>query len=215
MGKSLDWKAVYDFWFPAELARGDLPYFLRLSEWWMRGGATPELPPFLPFVESAMAGELDHWAQTSKGRLCLIVVLDQFPRGHFAGTARAFINDQASLAHCEKGFQNGHYRELKNPFEQFFFTLPMIHAEGPDHLDRLHRVLEEHLRALPDLIREWPALRPIFEFSTSQIEGNIEVIKRFGRFPHRNEALGRPSTFAEQAYIAKGDFVHRRAPPIA
>jgi uncharacterized protein (DUF924 family) len=57
------------------------------------------------------------------------------------------------------------------------------------------------------------ALQPIFEFSMDQIAANIEVISRFGRFPHRNDVLGRASTDEERAYIDRGDFVHRRHVP--
>ena len=210
---ALDWREIHAFWFPAEMAAGDLDYFQNMSRWWMQGGATPELPPFLPYVEAAAAGELDHWAETARGRLSLIVVLDQFPRGLFAGTKRAYAYDQVTLGLCEAGLANGHAAELTSPFEQFFFTLPMVHAEGPDHLARLNRLLEMNRQALPELVRKWPALRPIFEFSIGQIEGNIEVISRFGRFPHRNDVLGRASTEAERAYIETGDFVHLRRMP--
>lgn len=209
---TFDWRDVHAFWFPAEMADGDLDYFVRRGKWWMQGGATPELPPFLPYVEAAAAGELDHWAETAEGRLSLIIVLDQFPRGLFAGTPRAYAYDQVTLGLCEEGLADGQAAALAHPFEQFFFTLPMVHAEGPDHLERLHRLREMSRQALPELVRNWPQLRPIFEFSISQIEGNIEVISRYGRFPHRNDVLGRSSTEAERAYIEAGDFVHLRQP---
>jgi uncharacterized protein (DUF924 family) len=208
----MDWKKVYDFWFPAELARGELSFQLRMSDWWMKGGATPELPPFAPYVEAAVAGDLDHWTETALGRLCLIIVLDQFPRGLLAGSARAYAYDPVALRLCEEGLANGQIYELGSPFEQFFFTLPMVHAEGPDHLERLHRLLVANEEALPELVRRFPALQPIFEFSIGQIASNIEVIQRFGRFPHRIAVLGRPSTDEERVYIDSGDFVHLRRP---
>ena len=209
-----DWKRIYDFWFPAEMAQGDLEFYLRQGEWWMRGGATPELPPYSPYIEKAANGDLDHWADTARGRLSLIVVLDQFPRGLFAGTPRAYAYDQMALRFCEDGFANGQAFDLGHPFEQFFFTLPMVHTEGPDHLKRLLSLREMNLKAMPRHLENWPQLRPIFEFTMSQTQANIDVISRFGRFPHRNDVLGRQSTEEERIYIEAGDFVHRRQPPI-
>lgn len=210
---SLDWGPILDFWFPAEMARRELAFHLKMSDWWMKGGAAPDLPQFAHYVEAAAVGGLDDWATTAHGRLCLIIVLDQFPRGLFVGTARAYAYDEVTLRLCEDGLANGHALELKSLFEQFFFTLPMVHAEGPDHLARLNRLLQLNIEALPSLIRDYPALQPIFEFSIGQICGNIEVISRFGRFPHRNAPLGRRSTEDELTYIETGDFVHLRRPP--
>jgi uncharacterized protein (DUF924 family) len=91
-----------------------------------------------------------------------------------------------------------------------FFVMPLVHAEGPGHRERLERVV-----ALSETVaREAPEpLQPFYRFSVGQARGHLDVISRFGRFPHRNSILGRPSTPEEAAYVAKGDFVHRRRPP--
>jgi uncharacterized protein (DUF924 family) len=90
------------------------------------------------------------------------------------------------------------------------FALPLAHAEGPDHLQRLERVV-----ALAEavVLEAPPRLKPLYRFSADQARGHLEVISRFGRFPHRNLILGRVSTPEEAAYLAKGDFVHTRQPP--
>jgi uncharacterized protein (DUF924 family) len=145
------------------------------------------------------------------GRLSLIVVLDQFPRGLFAGAPEAYASDPAALrAAAEEGLRNGHYDALTRPWETIFFALPLAHAEGPDHRERLERVV-----ALAERVAlEAPSrLRPLYRFSADQARGHLEVISRFGRFPHRNRILGRVSTPEEEAYLAKGDFVHTRPPP--
>lgn len=209
-GREFDWRTVYDFWFPAELETGGLPAVMGREPWWMQGGATPELPPFAPYLEAAAAGRLDHWAATPRGRLALIVVLDQFPRGLFAGTPRAFEYDQRALAIAMEGIDAGELLDIPHIWEQRFFTLPLSHAEGPDHLDRLRRLLALVKEGAP-LAPE--AFRPVYAFACTQIEGNIDVIARFGRFPHRNAVLGRASTPEELAYIEKGEFVHQRRPP--
>ena len=208
----MDWRTIHEFWFPAELARGELAFHMKMGDWWMRGGATPELPPFAHYVAAAAAGDLDHWKESAAGRLCLIVVLDQFPRGLFAGTPGAYAHDGQALRLCEEGFANGQAYELEGPFEQFFFTMPMVHAEGPGHLDRLRRLLKLHQDAMPAMVQRFPELEPIFRFAAEQVASNIDVIERFGRFPHRNDILGRTSTDQERAYIDAGEFVHLRRP---
>lgn len=210
----MDWRTIYDFWFPAELAQGQLDFHMKMGDWWMKGGATPELPPFAHYIDAAAAGELDHWKASAIGRLCLIVVLDQFPRDLFAGSPRAYAYDREALRLCEDGFANRQAYELAGPFEQFFFTMPMVHAEGPDHLDRLRRLLKMHQDLMPAMVRRFPELEPIFRFALEQVASNIEVIERFGRFPHRNDILGRESTEEERAYIEDGDFVHLRRPEV-
>jgi uncharacterized protein (DUF924 family) len=111
---------------------------------------------------------------------------------------------------AEEGLRNGQYDALARPWEKTFFVLPLGHAEGPDHLARLERVV-----AMTETIAlEAPErLQPLYRHSVSQARGHLEVISRFGRFPHRNPILGRVSTPEEAAYLAKGDFVHLRPPP--
>ena len=88
--------------------------------------------------------------------------------------------------------------------------MPLGHAEGPDHQARLERVA-----AMADAIALAAPehLQPLYRFSAGQARGHLEVIARFGRFPHRNPILGRASTPDEVAYLEKGEFVHMRRPP--
>ncbi len=208
----IDWHMVYDFWFPASLANADVPSQWRRLEWWMRGGANPELPRFAHLIQAAREGQLDHWLETPRGRLSLIILLDQFPRGLFAGTPDAFASDPDTVRMAEEGFRNGHYGALTSLWERFFYFLPLAHAEGPDHLDRMRRIVVISEQVVGQVAED---LRPIWEFSLKQARDNLEVISRFGRFPHRNPILGRVSTPEEEAYLAKGDFVHQRALPVA
>jgi uncharacterized protein (DUF924 family) len=210
MSEAQDWRTVYDFWFPPGLDDADPEAHRRMFGRWFGGGADAELPPFAPVVEAARAGCLGHWLATSLGRLALIVVLDQFPRGLFAGTPAAYASDPDALRLAEEGLRNGHYDALAKAWEKTFFFLPLAHAEGPDHRERLERVV-----ALADRVAEDAPerLRPLYRFSAGQARGHLEVIARFGRFPHRNPVLGRASTRDEEAYLAQGDFVHTRQPP--
>jgi uncharacterized protein (DUF924 family) len=208
-GEPQDWRAVYDFWFPPGLD-ADAATHRRMVEWWFGGGSNAALPRFAPVLEAAKAGHLDHWRATPLGRLSLIVVLDQFPRGLFAGTPEAYASDAEALLIAEEGLRNGHHAALAKPWEKMFAAMPLVHAEGPGHRERLERVV-----ALSEtVVREAPErLRPLYEFSAGQARGHLEVIKRFGRFPHRNPILGRASTPEEAAYVGEGDFVHLRRPP--
>ncbi|MGO1079966.1 DUF924 family protein [Inquilinus sp. CA228] len=206
----MDWRRVHHFWFPDGLDAADLETHLRLHGWWFGGGANAALMPLAPVLAAARAGGLAPWLATPLGRLSLILVLDQFPRGLFAGRAEAYAGDAAALRIARDGLANGHYDALSRPWEQIFFLMPLAHAEGPDHQVRLKQLV-----AMAELVAaEAPErLRPLYRFHVSQARSHLEVISRFGRFPHRNPILGRASTAAEAAYLAQGDLVHLRRPP--
>jgi uncharacterized protein (DUF924 family) len=210
MNEASDWREVHGFWFPPGLHDADAETHRRMFGWWFGGGANAELRPFASMVVAARAGRLNHWLATPAGRLSLILVLDQFPRGLFAGTPGAYASDPAALRIAEEGLRNGHYDALATPWERTFFFMPLAHAEGPDHLRRLERVVP-----LAEAAAEEAPLRlqPLYRHSVGQARGHLDVIRRFGRFPHRNTVLGRVSTPEEAAYLAKGDFVHTRPPP--
>ncbi len=209
-GETEEWRAVYDFWFPPSLDDADAETHRRMFRWWFGGGSNAALPPFAPVLETAKAGRLDHWRASPLGRVSLLIVLDQFPRGLFAGTPEAYASDPDALRIAEEGLRNGHHDALAKPWERLFSAMPLVHAEGPDHRERL-----QHVVAMAEaLAREVPErLRTLYEFSADQARGHLDVIARFGRFPHRNPILGRPSTREEAAYLERGDFIHTRSPP--
>jgi uncharacterized protein (DUF924 family) len=185
-----EWRTVYDFWFPDGLDDADLETHQRMVKRWYGGGANSELRPFEPLIEQAVSGALDSWLASPLGRLSIIIVLDQFPRGLYAGTKKAFAFDPLALGVTEAGLGNGHYDALTRPWEKAFFGLPLIHAEGPDHLERANRYVglaEKRVSEGP------PHLRSLREFGLSQARGQRDVIARFGRHPHRNAILARES----------------------
>ncbi|HEX5796036.1 MAG TPA: DUF924 family protein [Geminicoccaceae bacterium] len=98
-----DWRTVYGFWFPPGLDDADLETHRRMFGWWFGGGANSELPRFAPVLEAARTGRLDHWRATPLGHLSLILVLDQFPRGLFAGTPEAYAADPDALRSPRRG----------------------------------------------------------------------------------------------------------------
>src|SRR4029453_8529120 len=149
-------------------------------------------------------GELDGWAESPRSRLALIVVLDQFPRTIHRGTSLAYAQDRKALGLALRGIECGHLAALGSPFEKTFFFLPLGHSEELAHVERAVELAEALAReAAPEHAR-WLA------FSASQARGNRDVIARFGRHPHRNGALGRPSPAGELDYLARAELVHQR-----
>ena len=200
-----DWRDVDAFWFPPGLERADAATHLRMFDWWMGGGANAELVRFAPLVEAALLGEIDHWAETARGRLALVLVLDQFTRGLFGGSPGAYAGDARALALAEEGLANGHCDALAWPWERCFLLMPLVHAEGPGHLARARRLV--------DLAREFAELAPepllpVYRASVRKAEEHRDTIARFGRFPHRNQILGRASAPEEYDYLLAGRFTH-------
>ncbi len=177
-------------------------------EWWFRGGADTAIAErFAELLQRAARGDLDHWADEPRSRLALIIVLDQFSRSVHRGTPRAFAQDAKALALALEGMEIGHYAALETPWERTFFFLPLGHSEELAHLTVAVELAEQ-------LAEQAPAqLRKILEHSASQARGHRDVIARFGRHPHRNAVLGRPSTPEELDYLASGQLVHTRPLP--
>jgi len=147
--------------------------------------------------EAARAGRLDRWAETPRGRLALVILLDQLSRNLHRGRADAFAADAHALALARGALTRGEDLELA-PCERIFLYLPFEHAEHPD----AQEVSVERFRALAAAA---PArARPLFESFLDYAVRHRDVIARFGRFPHRNAALGRASTPEERAYLEQG-----------
>jgi uncharacterized protein (DUF924 family) len=198
---------VLRFWFPKHLV-SDHAAMVSQFEWWFRGGADAAIAKrFAGLLARAARGELDHWAESPRSRLALIVVLDQFSRPAYRGTARAYAQDAKALALALEGIEIGHYAALHTPWERTFFFLPLGHAEELVHLEMAVELAEQLAQDAE------PELRKILEHSASQARGHRDVIARFGRHPHRNAVLGRRSTPEELEYLASGQLVHTRPLP--
>lgn len=197
---------VLEFWFP-DAPNPEPDRHMDHWIWRMRGGAHDAVvAQYSEITEQAAAGDLDHWAATPRGRMTLIILLDQFSRSVWAGTPRAFAQDPKALALCLEGFENGHFDALDSVWQKSAYKLPLEHCECPDHLANVDRAIAV-ARAIA---AEAPApLRALYERSVQQPELHRAVIAAYGRHPHRNAVLGRVSTAAEQAYLAKGGFPHQ------
>lgn len=188
----------------------DQKTMVRQWQWWFSGGGNAEIiQRFSPLLEQAVHGELDDWASEPDSRLALIIVLDQFSRAIYRGTAQAFAQDEKACSLALEGISNGHYAALGTPWEKTFFLLPLGHYEQ-DFIKNQSLLIQ----LADDLVAQAPPEhRALLEFSAAQARRHAETIARFSRQPHRNQVLGRRSTPQELGYLANEPLVHTRAMP--
>jgi uncharacterized protein (DUF924 family) len=180
-------RGVLDYWFGPP----DSPTYGERRKMWFAEGRSIDAEireRFLPLHEDAAAGRLDHWRDDARACLALILVLDQFPRHMFRDRPRAYATDPQALATAKHALEAGYDRG--RPYGELnFFYLPFSHAEDVA-AQRRSVVLR---RALPDHEER--------EKSITRAIEHFEVVDRFGRFPHRNEILGRDSTPEEIRFL--------------
>lgn len=146
-------------------------------------------------VEAASDGRLMHWANTPRGRLALILLLDQFRRNIYRGTAKAFSHDKAALKLCVEGAMDKKDSGL-SPIEKVFFYMPLQHSES--------KKVQAKSVALYTRLAEavTPTYRETFETIAQFAELHADIVETFGRFPHRNALLSRENTPEEAEYLA-------------
>jgi len=144
---------------------------------------------FLATYEAAVAGQLQDWQATAEGTLALVIVLDQFPRNMFRGEARCFAADPLARAAANLALKRGYDQDIPEQ-ERGFLFLPFMHSED---LGDQQRCVELYRAAGDD-----DGLKHALE--------HADIIRRFGRFPHRNPILGRETTPEEQAFLDGGGF---------
>ena len=187
---------VLAFWFGG--ATSDREALQQRNRLWFQGGAPFDgecTKHFGASLAAAADGRLDHWTESPRSRLALIVLLDQFSRNIYRGTAAAYQQDARALAACMEGIELGHDRQLA-PIERTFFYMPMEHAE-----DRKIQLLS--VQQFEALAREAPEeLREQLLANAGYARGHRDIVEQFARFPHRNRILGRANTADEDAYLA-------------
>jgi len=143
---------------------------------------------FLATYEAAALGRLDHWDATAEGALALVIVMDQFPRNMFRGSARTFAADPRARAVANVALKRGYDQDVPEA-ERGFLFLPFMHSED-----------------LADQERCVALYRAAGDANLKFAEEHRDIIRRFGRFPHRNDMLGRATTAEEQAFLDGGGF---------
>lgn len=203
--QAFDPQTVLAFWFPDDGHENDVETHRAFWDERMQGGMDARIiKEFGPLTTAAARSELDHWAETPRGRLALLIALDQFPRSLWRDTPAAFAQDVKATCLALEGIENGHFDDLA-PWEQTFYLIAISHCEGPDHLarmDALEDVAERIIARLP------PQLSDMADGLRRQHMRVRGIIAQFGRHPHRNPIYGRVSSPEEEAYIATGDFPH-------
>ena len=192
-----EYQFILDYWFgelDGEVTRNNKHAL------WFLGGAEVDadiISKFQRWVSQAGNGELNHWSDTAQGRLALIILLDQFPRNIYRGLNAAFRYDLLALAICKRGLALNQDAELA-AIERVFFYLPLEHSEDlEDQEESVFRFDLLRKSVQPENITVFDSF---YEFANS----HLQVIRQFGRFPHRNAVKGRLSTKKELTWLHDG-----------
>ena len=145
-------------------------------------------------IEAAFRGKLEQWTATPRGLIALILVIDQFPRHAFRGTARQYEGDERGVELSLRALDAGWDREM-HFLERTFLIMPLAHAENVELQQRCVVESDRNSAEAPESIGWFREIGP------SQARKYLDVIERFGRFPHRNEMLGRASTAEELEFL--------------
>jgi uncharacterized protein (DUF924 family) len=190
--------SVLDFWFGDDLDSPEKAV-ARLVLWFGRDPSFDERirELFDGLPSRALLGDLDSWRQAARSSLALVLVLDQFPRNLYRGTAQAFAYDSLAREVAVAAIESRFDIEVA-PLESMFLYLPLEHCEDMESQERCVSLFRSLLERAP------VDQKPRFESSLSYAIRHRDVISRFGRFPHRNEILGRPSTAEEVSYLESG-----------
>lgn len=189
---------VLDFWFGSEDASVEVRE-KRAARWFVRDDAFDAQirTRFGNLVDAAIGGGLGAWNLSPRGRLALLLLLDQFPRNLYRGSALTFSGDDEAQRTALAGIAGGD--DLAIPIRcRAFAYLPLEHAEDLP--------LQRRCVALFEALAANPEARPteVYTQYLGYAQRHCDVIQRFGRFPHRNRVLGRISTPEEQAYLDAG-----------
>jgi uncharacterized protein (DUF924 family) len=188
--------AVLDFWFrEQELSAPQIDR--RMDIWFGEDNVFDHecKKEFAGDVELASAGKLDQWAHVPRGRLALILLLDQFRRNIYRNSAEAFAKDNVALKLCVEGAMAKKDQGLA-PIQRAFFYMPLQHAESI----KVQAKSVELFTKLAEAVS--PTYRETFETIAQFAELHRDIIERFGRFPHRNKLLGRPNTPEEDEFLS-------------
>lgn len=142
--------------------------------------------------QAACAGKFSLWLTFASGAMAYVILTDQFSRNMFRGTGKAFASDKMALAAAKSAIDKGWDMRIDEPARQFFY-MPMMHSENLCDQDRCVRLMCERM----------PITR---ENNLLHARAHREVIRKFGRFPFRNEVLNRAGTAVERDYVAQGGY---------
>lgn len=192
-----DVERILQYWFGTleddiEIARAQTPL------WWSKNPATDAYVTsnFETLVLAAEAGGLDDWRASPSGRLALVLLTDQFPRHIYRGTPAAFRFDPLARELCLEGLQTAADQDL-TPIRRAFFYMPLEHSEQLAHQQKSVELFERLAREMQETGSD------VFTGFVEFARQHKTIIERFGRFPHRNEVLGRSSRQSELDFLSE------------
>lgn len=186
---------LLNFWF-GDLGRADLPTSDRTNLWFGENQELKDslLQAFKQDYYDAIQGKLINWAETARGRLALIILLDQFSRSLYRNSDLAFAHDEKAQVFCLEGIQDKVDQSL-TLIERVFFYMPLVHSEKLEYQEQSIRLFQ-NLVAL-----SMSETTQVYQLFLAYAYAHFRVIKEFGRFPQRNSVLGRESTPNEVAFL--------------
>ncbi len=186
---------LLELWF-GKAGFADLPTSDRTNLWFGDSDVVRDqlVANFGSEYEQATKGVLDNWSETPRGRLALILVLDQFPRYIARQTSEAFAYDVNAQRWCIEGIEKKHDHSL-TLIERVFFYMPLVHSENAAYQEQSIRLYQELVRL------SMAETTQIYELFHAYAKAHFRVIKEFGRFPQRNKVLGRETTPAETTFL--------------
>ncbi len=186
---------VIEFWFGNDLNDPSLAK-RQTPLWWQKNSQTDALirQKFADGLQGLVSGDYDHWLESPRGRLAAIIVADQFSRNMYRNTARAFAQDELALGWCLDGMASK--QDIELPYiGRVFFYMPLEHAESRE----MQELSVKKFSELAELagVENSGTFMGFVDFA----ERHRQVVKQFGRYPHRNSILKRDNTAAEQVYL--------------
>jgi uncharacterized protein (DUF924 family) len=186
---------LLDYWF-GNLGSADLPTSDRTNLWFGDNETVKAniIKSFTKEFDEASSGRLNNWATTPRGRLALIIMLDQFPRFVHRRSSLAFSCDEEAQRLCAEGLREKMDHSL-TLIERVFFYMPLVHSENDANQEQSIRLYQELVSL------SMAETTQIYQLFLAYAYAHFRVIKEFGRFPQRNKVLGRACTEAELAFL--------------
>eukprot|EP01064_Diplonema_japonicum_P018157 TRINITY_DN2684_c0_g1_i2.p1 TRINITY_DN2684_c0_g1~~TRINITY_DN2684_c0_g1_i2.p1 ORF type:complete len:211 (+),score=68.08 TRINITY_DN2684_c0_g1_i2:36-635(+) len=191
-----DYQPVLDYWFGT--VRNGWSVEDRMALWFFGRKEDDDFmkTEFKSLVDEAVSGGLQEWRKEKESMMAYILLLDQMTRVVHRGLPEAFSGDSLALSACKEGIEKGWDLEIPAVYGTFFY-LPLEHSE--DLADQ-----EQSLLVYKNLAERFPDHKKSLDGSYDYAVQHYDIVKRFGRFPHRNKIIGRPTTAEEKAYLTSG-----------
>ena len=189
-------REILDFWFGEPDDQG-MPPADKVERWFKKNAEFDDeiRRRFASYLETARMGALDRWTEGDAGSVALIVLLDQFPRNIYRGDSRSFLYDKKALSLTRLLIDSGRLTGMPG-IHAYFCLMPAMHAEDEAVQNEGITLFDEAAARA-----ESPAVEQMLRAAHGYAVQHRDIIARFGRFPHRNSILGRPSTPEEEAFL--------------